>query len=52
MPDQAVYRIDIPARVPHAIKNIGDQPNVLIAFNSCEHDPAKPDTVREVLIES
>jgi UDP-2-acetamido-2,6-beta-L-arabino-hexul-4-ose reductase len=46
-----VYRFIIPAKTPHAIKNIGDQPNVLIAFNTVSHDPDKPAIVQKVLIE-
>ena len=50
VPDQEVYRFVVPANVPHAIKNVGDQPNVLVAFNTCEHNPANPDTVEKILI--
>jgi len=52
VPDKEIYRFTFPPKVPHAIKNIGDQPNVLVAFNSCEHDPENPDTVQDILIES
>jgi dTDP-4-dehydrorhamnose 3,5-epimerase-like enzyme len=46
------YLFLFPPGVPHAIKNLSDGPNVLIAFNTVEHDPQQPDTVREILIES
>ena len=51
VPDQEVYRFIFPPRVSHAIKNTADQPNVLVAFNTCEHDPENPDTVPDVLLE-
>ena len=50
--EKKVYRFTFPPNLPHAIKNIGDQPNVLVAFNTCEHDPQNPDTVQVILIES
>ena len=52
VPDQEVYRLILPPQVSHAIKNTGDRPKVLIAFNTCEHDPDNPDTVQDILIES
>jgi UDP-2-acetamido-2,6-beta-L-arabino-hexul-4-ose reductase len=52
VPAQKVYRFTFPPNVPHAIKNTGNQPNVLVAFNTCEHDPGNPATVQEILIES
>jgi len=52
VPDQKVYRFTLPPKVPHAIKNTGDRPNVLVAFNTCEHDPQNPDTVQDILLES
>jgi UDP-2-acetamido-2,6-beta-L-arabino-hexul-4-ose reductase len=50
--EKKVYRFTFPPNVPHAIKNTGDRVNVLVAFNTCEHDPKNPDTVQEILIES
>jgi UDP-2-acetamido-2,6-beta-L-arabino-hexul-4-ose reductase len=47
-----VYLFVFPPGVPHAIKNLSEAANVLIAFNTVEHDPEQPDTVRELLIES
>jgi hypothetical protein len=38
--------------VAHAIKNTGTAINVLIGFNTVEHDPASPDVIRDVLIEA
>jgi UDP-2-acetamido-2,6-beta-L-arabino-hexul-4-ose reductase len=37
--------------IPHAIKNTGDSPNILVAFNTIEHDPQHSDTVEFLLIE-
>ena len=47
-----VYRFVFPPGVSHAIKNLSEVPNILIAFNTIEHDPQNPDTMREILIES
>ena len=51
IPSKKAYRFIIPPRVSHAIKNTGDQPNILVAFNTLAHDPDSPDVVRDVLIE-
>ena len=45
-------RFTFPPGVPHAIKNLGNKHNVLVAFNSIEHDSQNPDTVEEVLIDN
>jgi dTDP-4-dehydrorhamnose 3,5-epimerase-like enzyme len=47
-----VVRFTIPPGVSHAFKNIGEQPNLLICFNTEAHDKSDPDLVRDVLIES
>jgi UDP-2-acetamido-2,6-beta-L-arabino-hexul-4-ose reductase len=52
VPEKKVYRFTIPPKVPHAIKNTGECLNIMVAFNTCEHDPQNPDTVQDVLIES
>jgi UDP-2-acetamido-2,6-beta-L-arabino-hexul-4-ose reductase len=46
------YRLTIPPGIPHAVKNTGKVPQIIIAFNTEVHDPAAPDVVREVLIEN
>jgi len=51
IPAQKVYRFIIPPKISHAIKNTGDQPNILVAFNTIAHDPLKPDVVQEDLID-
>lgn len=49
VPAGEIWRFRFPAGVPHAFRNDGDRPMVLVSFNTVEHDPA--DTVREVLIQ-
>lgn len=51
VPEDQVYQFIIPPKTAHAVKNTGDRPNVLIAFNSQAHDPRKPDVVSELLME-
>ena len=51
VPREKVYRFTILPGMPHAIKNTGDKPNIMVAFNTCVHDPDNPDTVQEILIE-
>ena len=46
------YRFTFPPGVPHAIKNLSNQHNVLVAFKTVEHDPQDLDTVEEVLIDN
>jgi hypothetical protein len=43
-------RFTFPPGVSHAVQNIGDTTNVLIAFNTEEHDREAPDVVSDVLI--
>ena len=45
-------RFRFPPGVPHAMLNTGTAPLVIISFNTEVHDPADPDVVREVLIET
>ena len=51
VPEENIYRFTFPPNIPHAIKNTGERVSILVAFNTCEHDPENPDTVREILIE-
>ena len=44
------YRFIFPPGVPHAIKNLSSEPNILVAFNTIEHDPNNPDTEIMALI--
>jgi UDP-2-acetamido-2,6-beta-L-arabino-hexul-4-ose reductase len=43
-------RFTFPPGVSHAVQNIGDTTNVLIAFNTEEHDREAPDVISDVLI--
>ena len=49
--DQA-YKFVIPPKVTHAIKNTGKQNNILIAFNTVQHDRNNPDVIKEILMVS
>ena len=51
VPDKEAWRFVFPPRVSHAIKNLGREPNILVAFNTVRHDPENPDTVRDILME-
>jgi dTDP-4-dehydrorhamnose 3,5-epimerase-like enzyme len=48
---EQVYKFVIPPKVSHAIKNIGEKDNILIAFNTDPHDPENPDTRTEILMD-
>jgi dTDP-4-dehydrorhamnose 3,5-epimerase-like enzyme len=48
--DRDVIKITIPPGISHAIKNTGDQVNLLVAFNSLEHDQDNPDVIEDILI--
>ena len=50
VPSGQVYKFIIPPKVVHAIKNIGDKPCILVAFNTVEHNPQNPDPVRENIL--
>jgi dTDP-4-dehydrorhamnose 3,5-epimerase-like enzyme len=50
IPDNEAWRFVFPAGVAHAIKNLGREPNIVVAFNTVEHDPANPDTHADLLI--
>jgi dTDP-4-dehydrorhamnose 3,5-epimerase-like enzyme len=45
-------RFTFPPGVPHAMLNIGEALMIIISFNTEVHDPANPDVIREVLIET
>ena len=52
IPSGQAYRFVFPPGIPHAVKNLSDNPNILMAFNTVEHDPQKPDSVSAILIEA
>ena len=51
VPDKEAWRFVFLPGVSHAIKNLGEEANILVAFNTLEQDPANPDTHRDVLIQ-
>ncbi len=52
VPEGRPYRFVLPPRVSHAFQNTGESTMVLVSFNTHPHDPARPDVVRDVLIEN
>ena len=50
--DDNVIRITIPPGISHAIKNNGNKSNLLIAFNTVEHNPQNPDVFPDILIDN
>ncbi|MGC3979979.1 MAG: hypothetical protein QM808_01825 [Steroidobacteraceae bacterium] len=51
VPAGQVWRFSFPPGVAHAFRNEGSEPTILAAFNTEEHDPNRPDAVREVLLD-
>lgn len=52
VPINQIYKVVIPPNVAHAIKNTGQQNNILIAFNTVQHDNNNPDLIREILMKN
>jgi dTDP-4-dehydrorhamnose 3,5-epimerase-like enzyme len=52
IPRGQAYRFIFPPGVPHAIQNLGNEPNIIMAFNTVEHDPQHPDSKKVLLIET
>ena len=50
VPAGEAWRFTIPPGVVHAYQNTGTSVFVLVSFSSALHDPANPDTVREVIL--
>lgn len=50
VPEQEAWQFTLPPGVVHAYQNTGEGIMVLISFASEVHDPADPDTVREVIL--
>ncbi len=51
VPAGAAYRFRFPRGVPHAFRNTGEAPILLIGFNTRPHDPADPDAISHPLID-
>jgi dTDP-4-dehydrorhamnose 3,5-epimerase-like enzyme len=52
VPDKEAWRFVFLPGVSHAIKNLSGEANILVAFNTMEHEPVHPDTHRDLLIET
>ena len=52
VPSSQIYKFVISPNVTHAIKNTGNQNNILIAFNTIQHDRGNPDLIREIVMDS
>jgi dTDP-4-dehydrorhamnose 3,5-epimerase-like enzyme len=50
VPHKEAWRFLFPPGVSHAIKNLSKEANILVAFNTTEHDPINPDTHKDLLI--
>jgi len=50
VPDKEAWRFVFLPGVSHAIKNLSGEANILVAFNTLEHDPTDADTHRDLLI--
>ncbi len=50
VPTDETWRFVFPPGVTHAFQNPGTKPLVLVSFNSLPHDPADPDTTRDVIL--
>ena len=50
VPSGEAWRFEFPPGIAHAYLNTGHETQVLVAFSSEPHDPANPDTYRDVLL--
>jgi dTDP-4-dehydrorhamnose 3,5-epimerase-like enzyme len=50
VPADETWRFVFPPGVTHAFQNPGTRPLVIVSFNSLPHDPAIPDTTRDVIL--
>jgi len=50
VPAGAAWRFEFPPGIAHAFENTGLETQVLIAFATHPHDPANPDTFRDLLL--
>ena len=51
VPEKEAWRFVFLPGVSHAVKNLGQEANILVAFNTVEHDPVHPDTESDPLIQ-
>ena len=50
--ENEAIRLTIPPGISHAIKNIGSNPNLLVAFNTIEHTEQDTDVYPDILIDN
>ncbi|HEY5809039.1 MAG TPA: hypothetical protein VIT67_13780 [Povalibacter sp.] len=50
VPRDETWRFTFPPRVAHAFQNTGTGPMIIVSFNTMPHDPAAPDTTRDVIL--
>ena len=48
--ENEAVRFVFPPGVPHAIRNTGEQPQVILSFNDQLHDPGRPDVTPVALL--
>ena len=51
VPSKRFYKFVIPPKVSHAIKNLSEKDNILIAFNTVPHNPKNPDVISDILMD-
>jgi dTDP-4-dehydrorhamnose 3,5-epimerase-like enzyme len=50
IPQNEAWRFVFPPGVSHAIRNLSSEPNIIVAFNTEEHDTDNPDTKSDQLM--
>ena len=50
VPDGETWRFTFPPGVSHAFQNTGTGPLLIVSFNTLPHDPANPNTQRDVIL--
>jgi|HigsolmetaAR202D_1030399.scaffolds.fasta_scaffold00994_6 dTDP-4-dehydrorhamnose 3,5-epimerase-like enzyme len=50
VPDGETWRFTFPPGVTHAFQNTGTAPLVIVSFNTLPHDPANPNTERDLIL--
>ena len=50
IPAEETWRFGFPPRVTHAFQNTGATELVIVSFNTLPHDPANPNTTRDVIL--
>lgn len=50
IPDGETWRFTFPPLVTHSFQNAGPTPLIIVSFNTLPHDPANPNTTRDVIL--